>query len=115
MCKHPGPCHAGTCACWDDNLNPKYVVGTVKRYETKGWPIIYYRDTRGETGHGRHSDIFTSSSNLQYASQYSTVEEAEAWANEFINRRGFTAGIYDTDGNLVKLSETSPEVPEGDK
>lgn len=93
-----------------------YIVGTVKREETKGWPIIYYRDTRGETGFGRHSDIFTSSSDPRFATQYDTVEAAEAWAEEFVNSRGFVAGIYDNGGQLVKkLSEKQNEKPEGDK
>lgn len=73
----------------------KFVVASAEPSEY-GW-VRCYRDTRGETGYGGSSDIFTSSmmhkADLKYATHYETKEEAQAWAEEFL--RGFDYKILE--------------------
>ena len=49
----------------------------------------YYRDTRGEPGHGDFSDIFTSSILRSYATHYDSREDAEEWAAEFLQDHAY--------------------------
>lgn len=67
----------------------KWMVGT------PGWGNTgprFYRDTRGEVGFGHSSDIFTSYTSPELATQYDSPEAAKAWADEFL--AGFPYEIH---------------------
>lgn len=53
-------------------------------------PILprYYKDTRNLSGYGGHSDIFTSSTDPNWATKYENYEDAVKWNEEFLHGEG---------------------------